>query len=212
MRVNRRNACGGAFEEMDWCKHRLNNKARPHRWIFLIKGNQMQYLNLVLFSQHVYGWKLFCWSILVWRWQHTCQRSDLLKCNRCGLVPPARQCLRWNSPCSSTASFFCSDSLTRHRSPVQSPLPFVKITSSEFHMWCPCVCLHMMWGGLYLAWFFNQNALVKLTLHQKYQENYPHNNLAKPCQQQQQQQQWWKWKCIQSQCKFSQETWFRRCQ
>ena len=23
MRVNRRNACGGAFEEMDWCKHRL---------------------------------------------------------------------------------------------------------------------------------------------------------------------------------------------
>ena len=147
-----------------------------------------QYLNLVLFSQHVYGWMFFLLINLGLEVVTYLSTVWFVKMQPMWIGSTCRA-LRWNSPCSSTASFFCSDSLTRHRYSVQSPLPVVKITFSEFHMWCPCVCLHMMWGRLYLAWFLNHNAVVKLTLHQKYQENYPHNNLAKPCQQQPQQQQ-----------------------
>ena len=115
MRVNRRNACGGALEKMDWCKHRLRyyGKAPLHWWIFFIKGNQMQvkqYLNLVLFSQHVYGWMFFLLINLGLEVVTYLSTGWSVKMQPMWIGSTCRA-VRWNSPCSSTASFFCSDSL-----------------------------------------------------------------------------------------------------
>ena len=63
---------------------------------------------------------------------------------------------------------------------------------------CGALAIELLWSVLNLnlvegkAWgqlFLNQDAALQLTLYQKYQENHPYNNLAKPQQQQYQQQQ-----------------------